>query len=261
MVNRKIISAVIILSAGLTASYLIASPVQKDNKISAAADNLGDKLAGIKTPIQWLDNPLLENSGERTNITKAFAETIFSQAQSGKFFDMQNGKAADPGLKSQEAANEILGKMQEGLNFIAEISDKDILISNDNSKEAKLKYFSDIMEINKKDVGDFKKTYMEVVFDTYKYLDSSSASRSANIYRNLTADYLKIVVPSNLKEIHKQMIVYVKNSEILYSAMANYQKDPMKGYLVIEEIDKVRGQGDKAILEFLKEYQKLIGDN
>jgi hypothetical protein len=140
--------------------------------------------------------------------------------------------------------------------LVSVVYDSDIKISQDVSKEAKTRYLKALEEIKQKNFGDFNKNNLQIIVDVYQKIDSSSANRLANIYKNLAAEYLKTSVPADWVDIHKMLIIYVKNAEIIYRAMANYPVDPIKGYLALETIDSlVSGAGEiqNVLTEKLKE--------
>lgn len=243
----KIAAAVLILGAGLIGSYLVVrNSGIKNLNTAAEIKNLIQKggEALVQNPIQWIENNSSNN--EKNNLTGALAQSVFEQ------FKMEKG------LSDNDEINEVLKKQLTGLQLISQINDSELKISSDNSKEAKIRHLKTIGEINQKDVGDFKKTYLEVVIDVFQKLDSSSARRLADIYGKLANDYLAIEVPSDWLDLHKTTIVHFKNSQTVYSAMADYHNDPIKGYLALEIIENIAVDNAKEVIGLLNEKIREI---
>ena len=201
----------------------------------------------------------LYNFDEKNNLTKALGQNLFEQIQADNLIDKENKNlSADIDSVSEKLANSIISESLADFKLVSVIYDSDIKISSDISKEAKSQYLKTIGEINQKNFGNFNKNHLRVIVDVYQNIDSSSASRLANIYKGLTADFLKVAAPADWVGIHKTLIIYVKNSEIAYRAMANYPVDPIKGYLALEAIDSlINGTGE--IQNILQEKLKEIG--
>lgn len=218
----------IILILGLTAlgAYfltLIPKDQAKQNSVSSPSVKLSS--SAPTTPFLSLGN-----FDEKKNLTKNLGEALYQEIQTEKLF-------ADADVFSEKLTDKVINNSLAEFQLVFFIDDSEIKISSDNSREAKNQYLKTLGEINVKNFGDFKKNYLEVIVDTYQKLDYSSANQLASIYKNLTNDYSNLAVPKDWVDIHKQLILHVKNAEIIYRTMANYPTDPIKGYLALESID------------------------
>lgn len=171
------------------------------------------------------------NFDEKTNLTKNLGDTLYQQIQQTENF------STDIDSLSEELANKIINNSLSDFQLVSTIDDSDLKISQDVSREAKIQYLKAIGEISQKNYSGFSKNYLEVIIDTYQKLDYSSADRLANIYKNLSADYLNISVPADWVDFHKQLILYTKNAAIVYRVVANYLTDSLKGGLLFSETE------------------------
>jgi hypothetical protein len=183
---------------------------------------------------------------ENNNLTKSLGQNLYQEIQNDNLINQgERTLPSDINLVSGNLANKVINDSLSDFKLISTIYDSDIKISSDVSKEAKNQYLKFIQEINKKNFGNFNENYLQVIVDTYQKIDSSSATKLADIYKNLGNDYLNLAVPADWVDVHKMMIVYVRNSETIYRAMANYPTDPIKGYLALESIDSLVSSAEK----------------
>ena len=137
----------------------------------------------------------LYNFDEKNNLTKALGQNLFEQIQADNLIDKENKNlSADIDSVSEKLVNSIISESLADFKLVSVIYDSDIKISSDISKEAKNQYLKAVREINQKNFGDSNKNYLQIIVDVYQKIDSSSANRLANIYKNLAADYLKVGV-------------------------------------------------------------------
>lgn len=244
---------VLILGLVFASTYFIANVLKRPGKPTT------QQLPSIKLSSL---NPApfsSENFDEKNNLTKALGQNLFEQIQTDNLIDKERKNLpADINSISEKLANSVISESLSDFKLVSIIYDSEIKISNDISKEAKSQYLKTLGEINQKDFADFNKNYLQIIVDVYQKIDSSSANRLANIYKNLAADYLITSVPADWVDAHKILIIYAKNAEIVYRAMANYPVDPIKGYLALETVDSlVSGAGE--IQNMFKEKLKEIG--
>lgn len=261
MKRIKIAAIIFIIGAGIIGSYFI---IASNDKISGESGllNEGQNKNSVFGYIKWIKEEFsgeeekdlsLKSNGEENNITENLIKGIMNSIES------------EEGTADKNATNEKLFdnaaskyKIDLGLIDFNSIRDFDIKISQNNSKEAKIKYFESLNNINKNRFGNFNKDYLVIAYYAFNKKDFSSAIEAVNIYKNLSADYYKLEVPSNLKDIHKKLISYVKNSEIIYSSMVDYDKDPMKAYLAVEMIQKVVINDTEQLKKDIEEKYKEI---
>mgnify|MGYP001620090381 CR=1 FL=1 len=266
MNNPKTISAILILGLAFIASYFIYDK----GKSAVLETNKNTQEKSLQKPSSLLSNNLDNNSKPLKN--RQSEENVnggnITQNLSLSFFDELKSKVnlnQDPEVLSngiESASGEIFVKVLESarkdFEFFNDVSDSVLKISNDNSKETKISYLKNIDEITKKNFKGFDKVYLEVIVDTYQKTDSSSASQLAEIYKNMANDYLNLSIPSEFVDFHKNAVVYYKNAEKIYLAMANYKNDPIKGYMALEVINGLLDSGyeiQNSAIEMAKQIQ------
>lgn len=258
MNKSKIFVVILILGAGIIGSYLIIRNAEPKNLSAENSEKKSEpapqeSLSG--KPFKFPENNSL--SLGKNNLTQALGETFFDVVNSPETLEeIRNGIVTDPDFLSSQVANDLMSKKMADLNFVSEISDREIKISKDTSLEAKKKYLEEATKIVQKDFGDFNKNYFQVVIDVYQKVDVSSAARLTEIYKKLAADFSELPVPADWVSIHKEIIINYKNSGVVYSAMANYPTDPIKGYLALEAVDKVANKAVALQSELVKTVER-----
>ena len=260
---------ILILGTGLIGSYLIVknsepaiNPIQKlsEQQIKQPDNKPLVNEPLIENLIQQTKNATQPNNlYDRNNLTQNLGKGIFEQIKSKNFLNQNNeGGLANINLISGDPVGDIFIENQIDFSLILDINDTELKISPDNSQEAKIKYLAAVREINKRNFGDFNKSYLEVVIDAFQKLEFSSAAHLVNIYKNLAGDYSNLNVPADWMAIHKNAIIFYKNSEIVYQAIANYPEDPIKAYLALEMIDGLIRSAEQTQEVFNKEIQQLL---
>ncbi len=255
----KIIIVILILATGLVSSYLIVknSKLAISDKPIKNSENLNNAPIA-ENPIQWMENATSSKNSSENNLTENISQDILDQIKSGDLLNQNDQNfASGIDLISGNLAPNILKNNQIDFNLISSISNTELKISQDNSREAKVKYLEATIEINKKDFAGFNKSYFGVILDVFQKLDSSSATQLADIYKNLANDYLNLNVPADWVNIHKDIIIYYKNAEIVYRAMANYSNDPIKGYLALETVNGLVEKVDQLQNTIIKKAQEI----
>ena len=253
----KLITITLIISAGLIGSYWIMQDTKQTTGETAgfsfeeAIKPGGTLFKYVEEAVQKITNKTDDSVPKNSfNLTKNLSQSIFEQIKLTNSSNQERVLSTDVDL--------ILKNSQFNFNFISTINDANLKISQDNSRETKIKYLDTIREINKKELGNFNKNYLEVIIDVFQKLDSSSAIRWVNIYKNLANNYLNVTVPADWLDVHKKMIIYFKNSEIVYQAMASYLTDPIRGYLTLEIIEEMVVNDGQRVQNLLNEKIQKI---
>ncbi len=240
MKNPKIFFSVFVIVIGAVGAYFIINNSMPVTNFPGNSDNnqKTDTNPISENNVFQVQQPINNKTNNNANLTDKFEQSLLNNIKNGNLLvNNTAGPIPQNILASDQSMSDLLGSSKADLNFIDSISDSEIIISNDNSVAAKKKYLETITEANKKDVGSFNKNYIGVIIDTFQKTDTTSAAKLADIFKNTVADYEKISVPSDWADIHKEQIVYLKNSETLYSAMSQYTTDPIKGYFALDMVD------------------------
>lgn len=202
------------------------------------------------------DNPSGSMGGG--NLTQTLSQSFFNQISSVDTLNqIKNNAQGSIDLMSGKLTNEVVSGSNADLNLISSIGDSQINVSANNSVSAKKKYLNDVSAVINNDFGDFNNNYAQIIYKTYHDLDPSFAEKAANVYHKLAEDFKGIVVPSDWADTHKEIIVYYENSENIYSAMANYQNDPIKGYMALQVIDSMVNDASNVQNDLTKEYKEI----
>ncbi|MDP3052733.1 MAG: hypothetical protein Q8N22_02105 [bacterium] len=243
---------ILVVIAFLTGAYFVTTP----KKQSIPNENSPEiKLTSLPTP----EPRTPYNFDEKNNTVKALGENLFEEIQNNNLVNQEKRTLSpDINTASENLVNKVINDSLSDFKLVSTVNNADLKISSEISKEAKTRYLKAIGEINKITFGDFNENYLQVIVDTYQKIDPSSANRLAGIYKNLADQYLNLTVPADWVDIHKMMIVYAKNSAVVYRAMAYYPTDPPKGGLALEAMDSLVSSGEK-IQTILGEKIKEIG--
>lgn len=192
---------------------------------------------------------------KKNNLTQSFAEILFEQIHAAT---VQQKDGATPDLKSisEELVNKFVNRSLPEISWIAEIDESRLKISANNSKSDKEDYLKTLSLLNQKNFDGFEKNYLEVVVDVYQKINTDSAKQLANIYQNAAKDYWEITVPSDWSGLHKKLIIYSQNAEMVYRTMTQYPSDPLKGYLALEALEGLTQSAEELQNIFQKEAAK-----
>ena len=266
MKNFIIAKAIFIIIAGLVGSYFI---IKSDGGIKLSdeklkKENISDKFSNLieKNPIQWIkDNFQIENFGDKIknagqavgnknqpiNLTEFIAQSSFNQM---KFLDQNGENPFEIDSKNSESRkiieSAIAGIQNPDLIFNPTVNDKDLKISFDNSEEAQFNYFKKMQQINKDLINPkYQRSAMQIINDFESDCLGSGSymnMETANLYQNLSNAYLNLIVPSIQLDLHKKIIIYYKKSDLVYRAIADCKKDPIKGYLAVQALPQLEDQ-------------------
>lgn len=271
MNHVKIAAIILIISAGLAGSYFIV-------KNSAPATNGKENISLLsetfqlpQKPIQWIEElkgfvnkqqEELKNSATSTsvpvdnssNLTKFVASSLFERMKnldqkSQNPFEGQDFDPNDP--QSQQLIQETLVSIQDSTTFFnPSVEDKDLKISQDNSIEAKSKYFSETAQIILKNFNESSINFQKALESFTNNLDVSGIGQIADAYSKILDGFLNTQVPSDYLDLHKRYIILLKKAKETYLGLADYNSDPIKASLSMQLVPKIA----EAELEIKQEY-------
>ena len=271
----KIAAIVLIISAGLVGSYFIVKKASPPISDKEDISPLNETNSLFQKPIQWVEKlkdfvnkqqEEPENSAANTsvpaddsfNLTKFVAGSLFGRMknldQSSKnSFEGQGIDINDP--ENQKLIEEAMADITDPFN--PKIENKDLKISGDNSKEAKLSYLKSIQEIGQKYFSnpDFKRDSDQLMEDINQDClgnGNTVNSKIASAYNDIAVNYLNLNIPSDWSDTHREMIIYVKRGYLIFDALANCSIDPIKGYLAGRTLPQFASES-QTIQEALKE--------
>ncbi len=255
------------------------------NKSTITAETKRRMDSFVKAPLKWTSTsgaaagavkPALSdiNSAEgagSVNLTDLVASSMFSKMASMDPTSLQSAKAtASLSSQNEKTIKDILenslgASSSAGGIFRVEIAKKDLKISNDNSKEAKLIYLNLMQSIfDKSQITSpkYNKTPEQAANDVNN--DCFVGGRISDnkiisgIYENLAGEYLNVPVPSDWADTHIKIISFLKILSLAYDGLADCYNDPIKGYLAINTLSSM-GSQIKDISNLLYKEGKEVG--
>lgn len=222
----------------------------KLTSFDSATDSFAKPLI-VSSPIGAANQPV------KNNLTQSFSETLFEQVQAAALLRQEDETAPDLKSISEELVGKLVNRNLPEIGWVTKIDESRLKISADNSKNGKEDYLKTLSLINRKNFDGFEKNYLEVVIDVYQKINPDSATRLADIYQNLAQDYQKTAAPPDWLSLHKKLIIYAENAELVYRTMAQYPADPLKGYLALEALESLTASGEEMRNIFQKEAGKI----
>ncbi len=270
MKHAKNIAIILVILVGLVSSYLILKNPDSQAVSSGAngeISKLNDEILS-KNPIQWMEkvkdfisNPVgssglneqadknVSNDKASLNLTKLVAQSMSGQmqylGQSGKDFDPN-----DPG--NQEIIKKAMADAQNISLFDESISDKDLKILQDNSLEAKRFYLESMNKIAINSLNIFSINPIEAL-NKLIYGDASAINKVINYYVETYKNFLNTPVPSDWLDLHKRYLMVLKQMEVVYRGMADFQNDPVKASLLGDALPNMI----KAEMGIREEYYNI----
>jgi len=266
MSAKRIAAIVFVMSAAVLISFFVikgAGPASNSNISASLApnDESGQNPQNLlaQNPIKWVENLVKGNFSEPTsnesqqniqttdinsvNLTDLVGQSMFSQMQSLDQSGQNPFANFDPNSSNsqkilQQAINSVSNSDSDGL-FTPAISDKDLKISSDNSKQAKVNYLNLLTAGGNQYLNDptFDRTAEQIETDISQDClggGSTTDSKIASAYKGVAENYLNINVPSDWLDFHKQLINYFKRGYLIFDALSNCLQDPIKGYLAAQ---------------------------
>ena len=255
----KILAAILILTSGFVGSYFIV----KNSSPAAGEEEKLSQISGkspAKNPIQWLEKNVLgkvaelgefnffdkSTSGSRpeNNFTKAFSQMIFEQIKSKneRGLTEKEGKTAISAPNEDFLSKEFLDKFLSGNSsnssgsYHPKVDQKKFKISQDVSSDNQIQYIKNLMSISQKRFSGFNKTSREVLNEIIEKKNNSSAIHLADIYKTIADDSYLITIPANWVDFHKAFLSHFYSAETMWTAIANFQEDPLRAYLAAQFI-------------------------
>lgn len=280
MSQIKNIMAVFIVSVSLLGAYFIiknSDQIAVGNGSQISKGNDKSLLESGKTLLDFITEGSDKNlddasanaqlGGENidqsnSNLTDALAQTFFSQMLITTGGDLDQVQKAD--LDNEEIKKVLQASLADIPQTIFDpaISDADIKISEDNSDEAKNRYFEKIFQIVSVRFGENnytrtdKQTIADISADCFTGGDSLNPEL-AQLYKNLASDYLAVPVPSQWADLHKRMIGFFEKSNLIYDALSGCKNDIVKGYAAAQTVPDLMSE-EKSIQDMMIQKSKEL---
>jgi hypothetical protein len=154
-------------------------------------------------------------------------------------------------------SGEIFSQFPEIFNMT--ISDQEINILQDNSKEAIQIYLSKLSSFINSDDFFFQKNGFDALSEAIKTNDFSKLNEIIKLNDSKIDQMKEIPVPSSLKEMHKQALKTAILARNIFISIQDLENDPVKAFLFSQKIDEVFNNWlnlSKEISDLIKKYEE-----
>lgn len=285
----RVAAVVLVIGAGLVGSYLIiknsipAVPAgQAEGPVTAPKPLAQNPVKWIEEAAEFLNEPaknlansssfLAENGGQggsgntestsSVNLTKLVAQSLFGQMQKSDQNEQNpfEGKGFDPqSPEGQKMIQEAIANLKNSSLFPNQsVRDSDLKISSDNSSKVKSEYLITTGGIIVDNSNEVYKNPVKALEKLVNNSDASEVAQLADTYAKIYNGFVNTPVPSNWLDLHKRYVTFLKNTESVYRAIADFQNDPVKSQLFTQLVPEVA----KIELSIKQEYyQKSLNLN
>ncbi len=235
MSKPKIIIAALILGLGLAGAYFIISYGSLDQtpKITAP-ENTGNNPVGIQ-PVSASSTQNITNL-----ITQKIAESIADQNKDG-FITSSDGKTLISAPKPEKMVSDLIAEAQKNFDpnsLRPQISDSFLNISEDNSKQALINYFSSFLNI----INTASKQIPDSLNNSVEDIQISDFSKMVSIHTQAINSFYALSVPKIALNIHKKELELITTEKNIYEKLANADQDPMTAFLAANELLKIENE-------------------
>lgn len=224
-------------------SLTIPSTAPKTSLKETLFGNNGENLLNnfsidnLKNLVKSQTSNLSATSTEDQNLTDQLGKTMASNIL-GATSDLLNYKSGESSPEQQQITNTLANQLKDQNYFSLDqpINDQSLKITSFNSVSTKKQYLEDLGNTIQKCFNGFNKNVTDILKDAFEKGDVSSAKKLSEIYQCSYDGLIKITVPSEWLGLHKDLLIYYQNAKIIYTAIGDYQNDPLKAYLALNEI-------------------------
>jgi len=267
----RIVSIFFVIGSGLVIAYFIvnnSNPAPASSLTTTKQPQNISSANEYKPPFEWfretvssgLSSSTVRNSNLTYGLINAVGQIINKEKTTNDFpSSIISNKTLSENISpiSEKILNNALSDSLSDFNLVLNISDSDLKISQDVSRDAKARYLKALQEIAQKNLGDFNKAYIEIVYEAVSQGNPSPALQFSEISRKIADDYLNLAVPADWKEMHKGIIIYYRNASIIYRAIANYPQDAVKGYMALEMLEGLVNKAEEIHKEMVQKAQEI----
>lgn len=202
------------------------------------------------------------------NITRMVAQSMFS-----KMRQMDNGgtnpfgqlDTGDP--KTRAMIEETIQSVPSTI-FTAAIDTRELKITADNSRSAKMRYMDGVSRITKAfffssgtsqlAIRSSQELTDNLQKDCFEGGASAKNAELSKAYGDIYGAYKGLVVPSSWVAMHKLILGYFKELGDIYGAFSQCKEDPIRAYVGIDRLSEVYAKSP-AIQKMLNEKATELG--
>lgn len=196
---------------------------------------------------------------DNDNMTRMVARATFEQMkaldQQGKSpFAEENANTAEAKAAVERSVSESANSLFVGVT----VSSGEVRSVANNTKDAKRRYLKDLEAVLARYPA--KEEYKNVSGGLQGLVEQSCGGQQIDIakaiaenYDNIAKGVVTIQVPSQWVGFHKQMIVYYRQGNVIFDAIADCQTDPLRGFSAAQALSQF--VSESTILQ--KSLQKM----
>lgn len=244
-----VISVSIISSGSEEGSALRESPVESEGAVESRLDfTIGDR--GIQIPKPSNAGPTQVRSGNLTD--------LLTQSYISRMLNNETGFISSPEDLNMGDLEKMISEIDQESFSPGRFTLNDVDISNDNSKEAQIAYIESIYSSLDDLFGNFEGGDVQSIVDkSITGTDQRPINFMIQTIPIFMNELLQMRAPSDLGQLHINMLNILQKELTIYSSVADFNSDPMKAYITITWIPEFIEEGFaiKSILDNL--YQRL----
>lgn len=141
--------------------------------------------------------------------------------------------------------------------FGVEISENDVLVSDDNSEKAMLSYFGELSKI----LSYTKVETLNALKQGVETKDFGAYETAANLYAHAFVQAQKLIVPSFWKEIHKKELSLLAENKKAFQAIARVDTDPVLSWRAFQHLVRLGDEGITLEKEIKVKGQEFLNKN
>lgn len=146
----------------------------------------------------------------------------------------------------------LMGENNENASEIPEIfnikiTDEQIKISEDNSKEAIKLYFSRITDWLNSDIFFFQEKSLQAIVEALQNNDFSKIDKLIQLNDSWINTTKEVTVPSSWKEIHKEGLRIIILTRNVFISIRDIKNDPLKAYYAVYELEPLTNDWNELI--------------
>jgi len=210
-------------------------------------------------------NPYPLPLGEKYNITQkilneeAIQNVLLSYLSQGVEYLEAYPEGIDSSIMEEmieRSVNEnydyLIGPNQEHLLELAgifeiSISDEQIKISKDNSKQAILFYIYEISQWLNSDIFFLQNEALQIISYALENQDFNNLDKLIKLNDEWIDQMKEIIVPSSWKEIHKQGLATIILFRNIFISLRDMENDPLKAYYATEKLEELTNSWTELI--------------
>lgn len=242
----KVLIVTAIFSLAASGSYfLVQKASQKSNLPAPAASGLADNLihqqnfSGNEINLKSLTPSPVSDVNLTEQAAKNLTQSLINQNPSGP--QTVNGRQMLNVPQAADIADQMLAEAAakfDPKSLYPEISNSDLRISEDASKDSLINYVAAFNQI----VKDAAQKIPQNLLQNPQNLSQDDISQLIQVYQNSVSSFYALAVPRLYLTIQKKELQLLTAKKTVFEALQNYQTDPITAILAVKELPNIDSQ-------------------